>query len=53
MSQCEHEFALDKATKEVRCVRCGDLDDEMLLPSHELEEKEATEELFKSQMDFE
>lgn len=30
-AQCEHEFVLDEKTGEVRCIKCGDLDDEMQL----------------------
>ncbi len=26
---CEHEFAPDPITKEVRCIKCENLDDEM------------------------
>lgn len=40
MTQCEHEFALDERTKEVRCIKCGDLDDEMQLPNAGLEKAE-------------
>lgn len=31
--QCEHVFELDFNSEEVTCVKCGDFDDEMQLPS--------------------
>ena len=53
MTQCEHEFLLDEATKEVKCTKCGDLDDEMQLPNHALEIKEEKDEFYKTQVSFE
>jgi len=53
MAQCEHEFALDEVTKEVKCIKCGALDDEMQLPNPELIEKEAMDEFYKTQETFE
>lgn len=53
MTQCEHEFILDEISKEVRCSKCGDRDDEMQLPNPELEIEEAKDEFDKSQVSFE
>ena len=53
MSQCEHEFALDKRTNEVRCIKCGDLDDEMQLPNAGLEKTEERDEFYRTQESFE
>jgi len=53
MGQCEHEFAVDKRTKEVRCIKCGDLDDEMQLPNVGLEKAEERDEFYKTQESFE
>ena len=53
MSQCEHEFAPDPITKEVRCIKCGDLDDEMELPNNEILEKEKMDEFYRTQQTFE
>lgn len=53
MTQCEHEFLLDEVTKEVKCIKCGDLDDEMQLPNHALEIKEEKDEFYKTQVSFE
>lgn len=53
MTQCEHEFLLDESTKEVRCTKCGDLDDEMQLPNPELTKAEAQDEFYKTQVSFE
>ena len=53
MTQCEHEFALDKRTNEVRCVKCGDLDDEMQLPNPALEKSEESDDFYKTQETFE
>jgi hypothetical protein len=32
LAYCEHEFAPDPITKEVRCIKCENLDDEMQVP---------------------
>lgn len=53
MTQCEHEFLLDQDTKEVKCTKCGDLDDEMQLPNHALEVEEEKDEFYKTQVSFE
>jgi hypothetical protein len=53
MSQCEHEFLLDELTKQVKCRKCGDLDDEMQLPNHTLESEEQKDEFYKTQVTFE
>lgn len=56
MTQCEHTFALDPADDQVRCTKCGDLDDEMQLPNHALEKKEEKDKMddfYKTQTSFE
>lgn len=53
MAQCEHEFALDKATHQVKCVKCGDFDDEMQLPNLALEQAEELDDFYKTQETFE
>jgi hypothetical protein len=56
MSQCVHIFAQDEISGEVKCKRCGDLDDEMQLFNREEELKEAQREKDKfesSQVNFE
>ena len=55
-AQCEHEFALDPVSGEVRCIKCGDLDDEMQLPIEDIEERDNREKLnesSESQLNFE
>jgi hypothetical protein len=39
MAQCEHEFKLDEKTDEVKCIKCGDYDDQMVIA---IKVKEAT-----------
>lgn len=51
--QCEHEFKLDENTKEVKCIKCGDLDDEMQQPNHALELQEEQDDFYKTQSTFE
>ncbi len=51
MSQCEHIFALDKIVGQVRCKRCGDLDDEMQLFNKQEELKEIRREKLKDEFD--
>jgi len=53
MTQCEHNFQLDQTDDQVRCIKCGDLDDEMQLPNHELEKKEEQDEFYRTQVTFE
>lgn len=53
MSQCEHEFKLDEATKEVKCIKCGDLDDEMETENKALEAKDEKDDFYKTQVSFE
>jgi hypothetical protein len=51
--QCSHEFALDEATHQVRCILCGDLDDEMQLFNKEEEVKEERDDFYSTQVSFE
>lgn len=53
MTQCIHEFAIDKADGQVKCVKCGDLDDEMELPNSALRKSEELDDFYKSQESFE
>lgn len=53
MTQCEHNFALDLSDHQVRCTKCGDLDDEMQLPNRQLEIAEEKDEFYKTQVTFE
>ncbi len=53
MTQCEHEFALDSKTQQVKCIKCGDLDDEMQLPNLNLAATEAMDDFYKTQESFE
>jgi hypothetical protein len=52
MAQCEHEFTANKKTGEVKCLLCGDLDDEMQLFNKEQELKEV-DDFYASQVTFE
>lgn len=55
-AQCEHEFALDPKSGEVKCIKCGALDDEMQLPIEDIDERDAREklnEISESQLNFE
>jgi hypothetical protein len=53
MSQCAHQFEADPATKEVRCIICGDLDDEMQLVNKEVAAEDARQDFYKTQESFE
>lgn len=53
MSQCEHVFELDPKDHQVKCIKCGDLDDEMQLANQSLEESEALDDFYKTQESFE
>ena len=53
MSQCEHQFQLDPKDGQVRCIKCGDLDDEMQLENVALEKQEEKDDFDKSQVSFE
>ena len=53
MTQCEHVFLLDEVTKQVKCTKCGDLDDEMQLPNPNLTATEAMDDFYKTQESFE
>jgi hypothetical protein len=53
MAQCEHEFILEKHSKQVKCVKCGIFDDEMELPNKALDSKEERDEFYKTQINFE
>ena len=53
MTQCEHEFQLDPASKEVRCIKCGDRDDEMELQNQAAVIQEIKDDFYKSQVSFE
>jgi hypothetical protein len=55
-SQCEHVFELDENLNEVRCVKCGDLDDEMQLPHINPEAQDVLDQenrAMESQLNFE
>ena len=55
-SQCEHVFKLEEDSSEVRCVKCGDLDDEMQLPLLDPEVQDAFDNVNRaiaSQINFE
>jgi len=41
------------APKGVKCIKCGDLDDEMQLPNHALEIQEEKDDFYKTQSTFE
>ncbi len=53
ITQCDHEFELDKVLGQVRCIKCGDLDDEMQLPNLAVATKEAKDDFYKTQASFE
>lgn len=56
MIQCEHVFLLDHVDGQVKCTKCGDLDDEMQVfnkDEERKEEKELREKLNETQVDFE
>ena len=53
MTQCEHDFKLDKTDGQVKCTKCGDLDDEMQLPNPEQAKLDEQDELYKTQVTFE
>ena len=53
MIQGEHDFQLDPTDGQVKCVKCGDLDDEMQLPNLELEKKEEQDDFYQTQVNFE
>lgn len=52
-AQCEHIFAMDVLLGQVCCTKCGDLDDEMQLPNHEAEQRDAKDDFYKTQVSFE
>lgn len=54
--QCEHEFAMDEVSGQVLCIKCGDLDDEMVSAKVDDAAKDAKEldkKLHENQVDFE
>lgn len=53
MSACEHVFELDLNDHQVKCGKCGDLDDEMQLPDKAAEEKDAMDDFYRTQESFE
>jgi hypothetical protein len=53
MSQCEHDFEVDERDGQVRCKFCQVSDDEMELPNKKQEEKDALDEFYKTQVNFE
>jgi|GEM_PF-1083228 len=53
MTQCEHNFQLDPIDGQVKCIKCGDLDDEMQLQNPGLEKKEEKDDFYKTQVNFE
>ncbi len=53
MTQCEHLFKVDPIDGQVKCLKCGDLDDEMELPNIAVQETEKLDDFYKSQESFE
>lgn len=53
MSQCVHIFELDKTDGQVKCILCGDFDDEMQIAEIEPSEKEKLDDFYKTQESFE
>jgi hypothetical protein len=53
MTQCEHNFQLDLTDGQVKCIKCGDFDDEMQLQNPGLEKKEENDDFYKTQVNFE
>lgn len=53
MAQCEHVFQVDPIDGQVKCTKCGDLDDEMQVAIVEPTPKKTTIEFDKSQVSFE
>jgi hypothetical protein len=53
MTQCEHAFELDPKDHQVKCIKCGDLDDEMQKDNPGLEAEEELDDYYKSQVSFE
>lgn len=53
MIQCAHQFEVDSTTTEVRCIKCGDLDDEMQLVNKDVAAEDARQDFYKTQESFE
>jgi hypothetical protein len=53
MAQCEHTFAANKVTGEVRCTLCGDFDDEMELVNKAESIKDEKDDFYATQVSFE
>lgn len=53
MGQCEHEFKLDPKNNEVKCIKCGDLDDEMVLVNKAETITDEKDDFYKTQVNFE
>ncbi len=53
MTQCEHDFQVDPIDGQVRCIKCGDLDDEMQSTNPVVEPEKDQVEFDKSQVTFE
>jgi hypothetical protein len=54
--QCKHVFELDHTDLQVKCTKCGDLDDEMQLfnkDEENQEEHEEKEKFYSTQVNFE
>jgi hypothetical protein len=53
MAQCEHEFEVDPKDDQVKCLLCGDLDDEMQLVNKAESLKDEKDDFYATQMSFE
>jgi len=53
MTQCEHEFEVDPIDGQVKCLLCGDLDDEMQLVNQAETLKDEKDEFYATQVSFE
>lgn len=53
MAQCDHDFQVDPKDGQVKCIKCGDFDDEMQSLAPEPASKEEPIEFDKSQVSFE
>ncbi len=53
MAQCEHEFKADAKTNEVKCIKCGDYDDEMQQNNRAKAIKEEENAFYRTQINFE
>lgn len=53
MTQCEHEFEVDPIDQQVKCILCGDFDDEMQLANKAEALKDEKDEFYATQVNFE